>query len=84
MMQCACSITDDGCANLQGVCCNFVGEADATALLLQVYDHARLVILYILHRELQLLRTVALQRPKHLCKQDICKSWTHLVAAGRL
>lgn len=48
-------------AHLQGVCCYLIGEANAAAFLLQVYDEPRAVLLYVPHRHLKLPRTVALQ-----------------------
>ena len=54
--------------NLQCVRRYFVRQANATPLLLQVDDEARAVLLNVPHGHLKLPRTVALQRPQHLCK----------------
>ena len=54
--------------DLERVGCDFVGEADAAALLLQVDDYARRVLLQVPHRQPQLIRAVALQRPQYLCE----------------
>lgn len=52
-----------GGPNLQRVCGDLIGEADATALLLQVDDQSRGVVLDVPHCHLQLPSAVALQAP---------------------